>query len=210
MSKKIKKISKVVSIVLIIVTALLMLFVIVSKMTGKPIFIFNKSVMWVVTDSMAPEIQEHTYILVEKVDKSDVKINDVITFYSEDPQIIALGGLNTHRIVGIDDNGYYITKGDNNYTEDKYTVNPDKIVSRYICVLPVMTAIGRFLLWGPGIIIVIVLLAVLIAVIYIPEVVKISKQVSEQKAAEQKQAEINKRIQEEVEKLKQADKNNKE
>lgn len=202
MSKNKKSsVSRIVSFALIALTAILLFVILLSKASGKPVFIFNRSMMWVLTPSMETEIPEKSYILVESVNADAVEVNDVISFYSDDPSIA--GQLNTHRVIGIDQDGYFITKGDNNIAADTYSVNPDNVIARYIRVLPIMTAIGRFLLWGPGILVVIALLGVLIAVIYIPEIIKTARQVSAQKEQDAKQAEIQKLVQQEVERLKQ-------
>jgi len=72
---------------------------------------------------MEPSIPTDSVILVRKTDPSLVKVDDVISFYSSDPDL--RGAVNTHRVISIEqNNGIYIfhTKGDANLVVDEYTV----------------------------------------------------------------------------------------
>ncbi|MGI6279218.1 MAG: signal peptidase I [Acutalibacteraceae bacterium] len=89
---------------------------------------FGYSFLRIVTDSMAPTIKSGDYIITKKVPKSELKVSDIITFYSSDP---LLGGApNTHRIAEIKGD-QIITKGDANPNADRYAVSYDKVIGRY-------------------------------------------------------------------------------
>lgn len=78
----------------------------------------------VISGSMEPTIDVGDLIIVNtKYD--ELKENDIITFYDEK------GSFVTHRIIEIKD-GEYITKGDNNNSEDQGTINKDDIVAKYV------------------------------------------------------------------------------
>lgn len=78
----------------------------------------------VISGSMEPTIDVGDLIIVNtKYD--ELKENDIITFYDEK------GSFVTHRIIEIKD-GEYITKGDNNNSEDQGTINNDDIVAKYV------------------------------------------------------------------------------
>lgn len=76
---------------------------------------------------MLPTYKVHELIVVENAKgNSTYKIGDVITFYDED-----LGADVTHRIVDIDEKGYY-TKGDYNNARDLNVVTKDRVVGKVV------------------------------------------------------------------------------
>lgn len=78
----------------------------------------------VISGSMEPTIDVGDLIIVNtKYD--ELKENDIITFYDEK------GFFVTHRIIEIKD-GEYVTKGDNNNSEDQGTISKNDIVAKYV------------------------------------------------------------------------------
>ena len=175
-----RRIIGIVGYTVIIGLMLIVAFIMFSNMSGKATFIFGKTAMWVKTESMSPEIPEKSYILVKKAVASEVKVDDVIVFISSDPSIA--GAYNTHRVVRIDENGEFVTKGDNNLVEDKYTAKPQNVVGIYERNLPLMTAFGRMMSTTLGIMITFTLIFVIFLIIYVPDMIKISKQRTEEAA----------------------------
>jgi signal peptidase len=157
-----------------------MLFI--SKFTGKVFFVGNRTAVWILTDSMDDAIPPQTYILIEKADPADVKKDDIITFYSDDP--VLGGSLNTHRVLEVIDGGKeFVTKGDHNLAEDKYTAKGDKLVGVYVDDIPLLTAIGRFFAKPYGLGVTIGLIILLSVGVYLPELLK--KKPDEAKNTEQ-------------------------
>ena len=81
----------------------------------------------VLSGSMESEIYSGDIVVVKEVDKKNLKVNDVIAFKNDDIVV-------THRIVEIvNENGTtkYITKGDNNNTQDKDYVLPENVEGLY-------------------------------------------------------------------------------
>ncbi|WP_303835165.1 signal peptidase I [Ruminococcus flavefaciens] len=129
------------NIIVIVITAIALAFVIyvmACSAHGKAVKVFGKSVLKVVTGSMEPSIHVGDYIVVEKTDTDALSEGDIISFYSEQSDIRGL--LVTHRIVGKNDDGSYITKGDANPVSDTVSVPQDKIVGKY-------TGKARFFIW---------------------------------------------------------------
>jgi len=81
----------------------------------------------VLTDSMYPVIESGDLIICRTADAEDIRVGDVIAFF--DP---AGNGTTivTHRVTEVTEEGWR-TKGDNNNTEDRLTVKPEKLVARY-------------------------------------------------------------------------------
>ncbi len=198
------KLKKVIKTTVHAVAILFLLFIVVvfvlSKISGSPVFVFGKTTMWVTTDSMNPTIPARTYILVEKVDASEVKKGDIIAFISTDPQIY--GSINTHRIVS-EDGEPLVTKGDNNLVDDgAYSAKPENIVGRYVKTLPVMTLFGRIILSNVGFVLVIITFLIVVLVCYIPDIKNALKRKEDEPDIEDDaKEEIERRVKEEMAKL---------
>ena len=157
------------SIFVIVLALVAMLFI--SKFTGKVFFVGDRTAVWILTDSMDDAIPPQTYILIEKADPTEIKKDDIITFYSDDP--VLGGSLNTHRVVEVIDGGKeFVTKGDHNIAQDEYTAKGDKIVGVYVDDIPFLTAIGRFFAKPYGLGITIGLIILLSIGVYLPELLK--------------------------------------
>lgn len=193
-----KKVSSIIYDVIIIFLLIMTVIFILDRINHRATFIFERTILIIATGSMEPEIPTDSCILLEHVEPRDIKIGDVITFYSDDPSI--LGSMNTHRVVGITEEQHgveFITKGDNNLLEDTYRAKGDNLVGRYIKVLPVMTVITSFLMSEIGFMVIILSFISYIAVIFIRAYFKKRKIF-----AKEKEAEINRKIAEEIERLK--------
>lgn len=133
--KTLNKIISAVCVLIIIVSLLLLMLVLMSRFTGTN-NVMGYSAFRVMTDSMVPAIPVDSFVLVKQVAPEEIKKGDIISFYSNDPQLG--GAVNTHRVdsVSVSENGRiaYITKGDNNLIEDKYMVYTDDLIGRVIFI----------------------------------------------------------------------------
>lgn len=198
--KLLKALKNAVFYIVIILLSALCLFIIISKKNGNPPFFFGYSVMWVKTESMEPEIPQQSYILIKKAEAQEIKENDIITFISDDPLI--KGYYNTHRVIEIKGNNEeFVTKGDNNFGEDKYTAKADNIVARYIRVLPFLSGTGRFLSSEIGIMSVTMLMLGLMVLLYLPDMYK-GLRLKQTVQEEERKKELDRIFKEEIEKLK--------
>jgi len=138
--KSVKKIiSDVVFGIVMAFLGLVILFSILQKTIG--VSIGGYHVLWVKTNSMEPTIPTSSYILTKDVEAKDVKVGDIITFVSDNPQI--KGMYNTHRVIKIED-GKFTTKGDNNPADDGiYSAKAENIVARYQRNMPFLSVFGR-------------------------------------------------------------------
>lgn len=105
----------------LIVFAVIALLVVVTTRQGEAPNFFGYSVFRVLTGSMEPSLPVGSMVIVKRVEPSEVRVGDVITFFSSDPALH--GGINTHRVVDIDDSGMdvlFMTKGDANMVSDEY------------------------------------------------------------------------------------------
>ena len=82
----------------------------------------------ILSGSMEPEINTGDLAIVKSVDAEDVKVGDIITFKYE-------GKVVTHRVVEKNEEGF-ITKGDNNNTNDTEIVRGEDLIGKvyFICL----------------------------------------------------------------------------
>ncbi|MBP3441214.1 MAG: signal peptidase I [Clostridia bacterium] len=136
-----KKAKKIFSRIMVVLSAVIFIFGLVifvsvlNASAGEVPSVFGFSVLQVKTGSMIPEYEIGTVVITKKTDVNELKVGDVISFYSMDQDIS--GEVNTHRIVNIeyggDDNApYFTTKGDNNSEVDKHKVWPSQIVGKVV------------------------------------------------------------------------------
>lgn len=120
------------------------LFMIFLMSSGKHVSIAGYQVLRVLTSSMEPTISENTCIIIKKVPVENLKVGDVITFTSDDPQIQGL--YNTHRIHDIvEENGetLYVTKGDAIDAVDAYPVHQNQVAGIFVRELPGGRLLGK-------------------------------------------------------------------
>lgn len=177
-------------------------YVAVCNYQGKPAKVFGRSVAKVLTGSMEPSIHEGDYVIIKSVDTDKLKTGDIITFYSEESEIY--GMLNTHRIVGVNENGEFITKGDANTYEDSTATKKENVVGIY-------SGKSAFLKWinsfasGKKLLMVAVIIPMLCISVY--EVITIrrikleSRDSSQEDADEEKEKLIREAIEKEKQKL---------
>lgn len=133
MKKKLKKIFHVVIDVLVILVLIISIITVIMALTSKATngvpSIFGKAVIGVKTDSMNGDkpdsFSANDLLLCDYVGSSNennYKEGDVISFYQD---VTGTGGkeLVTHRIYKINEDGSFLTKGDNNSTYDQDPTN---------------------------------------------------------------------------------------
>ncbi len=130
--------------VLIIVAAVFVLCTVIFTKSGEAPSVFGYTVLRVTTGSMKPTYDVDTLIVVKKVDPETIKVNDVISFYSQDP--ILDGAVNTHRVVEIleeEQGRVFVTKGDNNNVTDAYNVESEYLIGKVVASSIVIGKISR-------------------------------------------------------------------
>ncbi len=136
------------------------------------------SVYTIVSGSMEPTIKVYDVIINTKVnDPKDVKVNDVITFTSTSD--ISNGKTVTHRVIGVremDDGGIcYVTRGDNNTTEDPSCATYSNVIGKVSAVVPGLGKIQFFLASKFGWLLIIVVPALYIIIKDLLKLFKMSR-----------------------------------
>ena len=124
-NKKIKAKNKKSNLILFIsiVFFLITLFLKINSSGNKPIQPFGITILKVMSNSMSPVIEKGNKIIIKK--QNEYEIGDIITYINND------GNLITHRIIKKYEDGF-ITKGDNNNTEDKEKVRKNQVLGKII------------------------------------------------------------------------------
>ncbi|MBQ0010529.1 MAG: signal peptidase I, partial [Ruminococcus sp.] len=189
-----KKIVNIVLTATAVFLAVTLVFVLYAKITNKSIL--SRRILWVMTSSMETTIPARSYILARDIDPADVRVGDVIAFYSSDPTLA--GQLNTHRVVEIiGDHEAFRTKGDANPLEDKYSVKPEDVLARYERNMPFLSILGRVYSSLLGFIL-ILLFVMSRTVVWCIQTLKKAE-------SEERDDEIERRIAEEIKKLESGD-----
>lgn len=115
--------------------------------TGKHFSVAGYQVLRVLTSSMEPAIAENTCIIIKEYPADQLKVGDIITFTSDDPQI--QGYYNTHRIHDIveeNEETLFVTKGDATSAVDAYPVHKDQVAGIFVKELPGGRTLGKIFL----------------------------------------------------------------
>ena len=100
----------------------------------------------VMSGSMEPEIKTGSVAYINsKVKAEEIKIGDIIGFTTKEGQV-------THRVVEINSDGSFVTKGDNNEENDSNPVQADKVKGKTIFSIPVLGRLAGFVKSKQGII----------------------------------------------------------
>lgn len=163
----------------------------------RPPSAFGVTSMIVLSGSMSGDAPDHIevgdLIITKSVDPETLKVGDVITYMEQGTTAV------THRIIGINDDGSFKTKGDANNAEDREPVLPEKIVGKYIFRIPKLGDIAMFAQTPFGMMVFIGI--PLLAYILLDMAVRSKQNKRKKKADEQAKEEADK-LKEEVERLK--------
>ena len=97
--------------------------------------VFGYRPFFVLSGSMEKEIHKGDLIITKIIEPSTLKINDVIAFRDEENTVT------THRIIDMierDGNTYFVTKGDNNNTQDQNLVEYKDVEGIYVGRVPLV------------------------------------------------------------------------
>ena len=132
--------------VLIIVAAVFVLCIVVMTSPGEPPQIMGYTALRIVTGSMAPTYDVDTLVIVKDTKASEIKKDDVISFYSADPLLD--GAVNTHRVVEVrEENGQrvFVTKGDSNNVVDAYNVEEKYLIGKVVYASVILGKLSRII-----------------------------------------------------------------
>ncbi|MEG2869817.1 MAG: signal peptidase I [Terrisporobacter sp.] len=132
-----QKSSKILYYIVIVFLALIILNTLTSK-SDKLFNIFGYRTYTVLSGSMEPEFYPGDMVVVKHKNKTDIKLNDIVTFVDNEGVVV------THRIIE-ESSGGYITKGDNNNIDDADILQKNNIIGEVKFHIPKLGYINNFL-----------------------------------------------------------------
>ena len=167
--RKVKKVWDVATTVLITLVVLLAVILVGARLFGLQVY----SVM---SGSMVPKVPVGSLIYVQEVDYTTLKPREIITFRLNDKTIC------THRIVRVNqEDGYsFSTKGDANDDEDGEPVPAEAVIGKVVAILPLVGYVAFFIQHPQGRYIAIAVGAILLLLVFLPELFGEEKKPSEE------------------------------
>lgn len=157
MPVKLKRVWDIISTVLVVIVVIFAILLVGVRLFGIQVYS-------VISGSMEPEYPVGSLIYVNKVDPSEIKVNDVITY------VLPNDMPSTHRVVRIDEeNKLFYTKGDANETEDGAPVHFNNLVGKPVFKIPYLGYIAYYIQHPPGMYIAISAGAILLILVFLPD-----------------------------------------
>lgn len=163
MNKSLKKIWNVISTVLVALVVILALLLVGARVVGLQVFT-------VLSGSMEPTYHTGSLIYVKEVDPYSIEVGQPITFMLDENTVA------THRVVGIvpDEEDptviRFCTKGDANEAEDGGLVHYKNVIGTPIFSIPYLGYVADYIQHPPGMYIAISAGAVLLLLVFIPDI----------------------------------------
>lgn len=156
-----RKVWNVVSTVLVALIVIAAVFLMGSRIMGYRVF--N-----VISGSMEPVYSVGDLIYVKSVDVNTIEVGDPITFVLNEDLVVA-----THRVVSVDaENQHFYTKGDANEIADSAPVHFNNVIGVPHFAIPKLGYVSEFIQNPPGMYLTIATLAVLIILVFLPDMMK--------------------------------------
>lgn len=156
-----KRIWNTVSTVLVVLVVLCAVFLMGSRMLGYRVFS-------VISGSMEPQYRVGDLIYVKEVDINAIQVGDPITFVLNEDLVVA-----THRVIQVDaENKHFYTKGDANEIADHDPVHFNNVIGVPQFSIPLLGYVSDFIQNPPGMYITLAAGAVLIILVFLPDMLR--------------------------------------
>lgn len=163
-AKTAKKIWNIVSTALVVLVVLCAIFLVGSRLLGYQVYT-------VISGSMEPAYHVGDLLYVKKVDVNTIQVYDPITFVMNEELTVA-----THRVVRIDaEHQRFYTKGDHNENEDAGSVHFNNVIGVPQFSIPKLGYVSDFVQNPPGMYITIAIFALLVALVFLPDLLSKKK-----------------------------------
>ena len=182
MSHSLKKVWNVVSTVLVVLVVLLAVALVGVRLVGLNTYV-------VLSGSMEPTYHTGSLIYVKKVDPFTIEAGTPITFMMDEDTIA------THRVVGVvpdEEDSTVIrfrTKGDANDAEDGTLVHYKNVIGTPVFTIPYLGYLISYIQHPPGLYIAITAGAILVLLMFVPDILRAADKADQRDAERKKQKE---------------------
>ena len=171
---KMQKIWNTVGTVIVVLVVIAAVFLMGARLVG--LQVYN-----VVSDSMRPTYNKGDLLYVKAVDPDSVRVGDPITFVLNENLVVA-----THRVVAVDgENRTFTTKGDANESNDKAPVHFNNLIGVPQFSIPMLGYVSDYIQHPPGTYVAIGIVVVLLALAFLPDMIKKKETPEVQKSEEE-------------------------
>jgi signal peptidase len=186
-----KKVWSVVSTVLVALVVICAVFLMGTRLLGFQVYT-------VITGSMEPDLSIGDLIYVKPVDSiQDLRVGDDVTFVLNEDLVVA-----THRVIRVDvEKQHVYTKGIANEIEDE-PVHFKNVIGIVQFNIPLLGYVSDYIQNPPGMYIAIAAGAVMILLVFLPDLLPKKKENTEPTVQEQVVQDENDRLREQLEELK--------
>lgn len=175
MKSKLKKILNALTTIIVVMVVILAIMLVGVRLFGLEVF-------YVISPSMEPNYSVGDLIYVKEVDPNSVKVGDPITFVLNEELVVA-----THRVVAIDsENRQFTTKGDANNTVDA-PVHFNNLIGVPVFAIPLLGYVSNYIQNPPGMYIAISAGAILLMLVFLPDLFLDDKSNKKQPAREKEE-----------------------
>ncbi|NLM46967.1 MAG: signal peptidase I [Firmicutes bacterium] len=174
--------------IIMVIMALLVYFLVQSRLSGGPPAVAGHQMYIVLSGSMKPTFDTGSLIFVRPVSADAIVPGDIITFRSENTN-----SLTTHRVVDVLQNSdgiSFVTRGDANNTDDPNPVSADKVVGRMVFCLPYIGYLMSFAQTKAGLIALVFIPAAVIIIFEMRNLLQYASEEEKKKAAEKTDNEV--------------------
>lgn len=159
--KNVEILKKIIGVILIILIYNIVLLFISSNNLNTGISLFGYKAYIITSKSMEPSINFGDVVIVKKCKENKINVGDIITFKNNNEII-------THRILSIQENEeteeLYVTKGDNNNTEDIEKVSFSNIIGKSVLTIPYL---GKVIMMIDNKLIILVIVLIILILVFL-------------------------------------------
>lgn len=180
MKSRLKKILNTLTTIIVVMVVILAILLVGVRLFGLQVYS-------VLSGSMEPEYPVGSLIYVKEVDYKELKVGDPITYLLDEDTVV------THRIIEIlideeDSNTIrYFTQGDANGIPDATSVHYKNIIGTPVFTIPYMGYVSNYIQNPPGMYIAISAGAILLMLVFLPDLFSDDKSNKKQPAREKEE-----------------------